>query len=73
MQNNLPVMETLYTPQELATMFKMSDESMRRIFMDEPGVLKHGSENRKGKKRAQYVTLRIPASVAERVYRRMIR
>lgn len=41
------------------------------MFRDEPGVLRFGKE-KKGHQR-DYVTLRIPASVAERVYRRCMR
>ena len=37
------------------------------MFQDQPGVLKLGKSNRRDGKR-DYVTLRIPQSVAERVY-----
>jgi hypothetical protein len=37
------------------------------MFQDEPGVLKNGKSNRRDGKR-DYVTLRIPESVARRVY-----
>ena len=46
-------------------------EAIRRLFRNEPGVLLFGKE-KKGHQRA-YVTLRIPASVVERVYRRCMR
>ena len=53
--------ETHYTPQELADIWRVSVDSIRRIFRDEPGVLKMGEKNPKHKR--QYLTLRIPESV----------
>jgi len=42
------------------------------MFIEEPGVFVYGKERRRDGRR-DYVTLRIPASVVERVYRRRIR
>ena len=53
---------------ELAENWGLSPAAIRRLFCNEPGVIRFGKEI-KGHKRA-YVTIRIPASVAERVYRR---
>ena len=63
------VAEKHYTPQELADIWGVSVDSIRRIFRDEPGVLKMGERSQKHKQ--QYLTLRIPESVAERVYTRL--
>jgi AraC-like DNA-binding protein len=63
--------ERHYSAKELAEMWGLSPTAIRRLFRDEPGVLRFGKEKR-GHQR-DYVTLRIPASVAERVYRRMMR
>jgi hypothetical protein len=63
--------EPHYTVKRIAEMWTMSQAAIRRLFRDEPGVLRFGKEKR-GHQR-DYVTLRIPASVAERVYRRMMR
>jgi len=52
-------------------MWKLSPAAIRRIFAREPGVLRYGAEKR-GHKR-DYVSIRIPAEVAERVYRRCVR
>ena len=41
---------------------------MRRMFQDAPGVLRSVSTSKRKKNRS-YETLRIPESVAERVYR----
>jgi hypothetical protein len=64
--------ETLYTPRELSQMLKFDERTIRRWFIDEPGVLKFGKESRRDGKR-QYVTLRIPISVAQRVYKQRLR
>lgn len=60
--------EPVYTVQELADLWKLSPDSIRKLFKDEQGVrvLKTLQTRRR-----TYSTLRIPASVAERVWRRM--
>jgi len=60
------------TPRELADIWRLVETTIRRIFQDQPGVLKIGKANRRDGKR-DYVTLRIPESVAERVYRERVR
>lgn len=63
--------ERHYTPNEIAESWNMSLDSIRRLFRDEPGVLKFGTVvSRPGCKRA-HATLRIPESVFRRVYARM--
>jgi hypothetical protein len=64
--------EPVYTPQELSTLWKFDQSTIRRMFIDEPGVLKLGHQSRRDGKR-EYITLRIPASVARRVYQRKTR
>lgn len=59
--------ERHFTPRELAEIWKLDETTIRRIFQDQPGVLKLGKANRRDGKR-DYVTLRIPESVASRVY-----
>jgi transposase-like protein len=61
-----PVIERHYTVAELARLWQLDQSTVRRVFQDEPGVLKLGRGTR-GKR--AYVTLRIPESVAERVHR----
>ncbi len=61
------VLEHLLTPQELAQAWQLDVTSVRRLFLDEPGVLKIGRAVARGGKRS-YVTLRIPEAVARRVY-----
>jgi transcriptional regulator GlxA family with amidase domain len=62
--------ERHYSVEELAEMWQMSDDFVRRLFLREGGVVVFYNQ-RPG--RRVYRTLRIPASVAERVYRRMSR
>lgn len=50
--------------------WSLSSDAVRRIFADEPGVVRLGGE-RKGRYKRPYITLRIPASVVERVHRRL--
>jgi len=61
--------EVHFAPDELAELWGVSVDSIRRIFRDEPGVLKIGEKSPKHKR--QYLTLRIPESVAERVHQRL--
>lgn len=59
--------EQHFEPNELASIWRLDATTIRRMFQDEPGVLKIGNSNRRDGKRV-YITLRIPKSVAERVY-----
>jgi len=61
--------EKCYTVQEVAAMWNMSDDSIRALFENEPGVLIMQVEKR-GKR--PYRTIRIPESVLQRVQRRMM-
>ena len=63
------VEEPVYTPSELAKMKKLAPSTVRKIFLDEPGVMRFGHRTLRG--RRQYFTLRIPASVAARVFARL--
>lgn len=64
------ILEQHYTPGELAKRWGFSVDFVRRLFRDEEGVI---VINRKEKMHKRgYVTLRIPASVAERVYAQLV-
>lgn len=66
--------EPLYTPRDLAEKWKFDESTIRRMFQDEPGVLKKSEPVLlKNRKRSPRVTLRIPVSVAKRVYDRLSR
>jgi hypothetical protein len=64
-----PACERHYTVREIATLWKLSEDSVRRLFKDEPGVLSISPRQRSGKR--AYATLRIPESVLERVHRKL--
>lgn len=59
-----------YSPAEIAELWSISVDSVRKLFESEPGVLVLGNAvPRRGKR--SYTTLRIPQHVAERVHRRL--
>jgi hypothetical protein len=64
--------EKHYTPRELPELWRFDESAVRRMFIDEPGVLVYSKEKRRDGRR-DYVTLRIPESVARRVYERRTR
>lgn len=53
-----------FTPQDVAESLKLSEETVRTIFQDMPGVVKISKPRLKGKR--EYKTLRIPEAVFER-------
>jgi hypothetical protein len=61
--------ETYYTLAEIAELWRVSEDTVRRLFENEPGVLVLGDSRPRWKRR--YRTIRVPASVLERV-RRML-
>jgi len=62
--------ERHYSVEELAELWRMSEDFVRRLFLREPGVVvfHHARPGRR-----VYRTLRIPEAVAQRVHRRMQR
>ena len=64
--------EPHFTPQEIAELWKVSPDTVIRLFDGQPGVLVLGTTER-GRKRGKRM-LRIPRTVLERVHRdRMVR
>jgi len=61
--------ERHYSVPEVAAMWNLSPDAIRRIFQGEPGVLVLGGSESTRKRR--YTTLRIPESVLMRVHRRI--
>jgi hypothetical protein len=61
--------ERHFSPAELAEQWNLSEDTVRRIFEREPDVLIFENPERGSSRRRR--TLRVPASVAERVYRRL--
>lgn len=66
----LPAFEPHFTVQQIAEMWNLSTDAIRRLFRGEPGVLEIKSE-KSAYRRRSYTSLRIPRSVAERVHRRL--
>lgn len=64
-----PFNERHYTINELAAMWSLSGEFVRQLVQHEPGVTEWV---RQQPGRRRYRVLRIPQSVAERVYRRAL-
>jgi hypothetical protein len=60
--------ERHYSPAELGELWNLSADTVRRMFEEEPGVLVFENPVRSSSRR--FRTLRIPESVAERVYSR---
>jgi hypothetical protein len=59
-----------YTVGEIAALWNLSDDAVRKIFEKEPGVLTIGDARPTVRKR-RYTTLRIPEDVLARVHRRL--
>jgi hypothetical protein len=59
-------MEQHFTIPELAALWSLDPNTVRRWFENRDDVLKFGHEHRARKRR--HVSIRIPASVAEKVY-----
>jgi len=64
------MMERHFTVPELAEMWGFSQDFINGRFRDEPGVVHTQKKSGKGKR--AYGVLRIPQSVAERVYSEMV-
>jgi hypothetical protein len=60
--------ERHFKPEELGKLWGLSANAIRTLFEEEVGVLKINRPEKLHKRK--YVTLRIPASVAERVHAR---
>ena len=63
-------MEPHFTVADVARMWRLSKDAIRRMFRAEPGVLVF--RRRECGPKRQYTTMRIPKSVVERVYRRSL-
>jgi hypothetical protein len=61
--------EKHYSIQELASLWNLSEKTIRKLFENEPGTIEIG--NVEGRFKRAYKTRRIPESVAQRVHRRL--
>jgi hypothetical protein len=67
--NSLAALEKHYSVADLAKLWLFSESTVRRIFINEPGVLKLVHEETRFKRR--YTSIRIPEHVAKKVHRRL--
>jgi hypothetical protein len=67
----MPAIEPHYSVKDVAEMWKLSDEAIRRLFRTEPGVIKLTADERYRRRKRDYVTLRIPESVVLRVHEKL--
>jgi len=65
----LAALERHYTVSELAKLWLFSENTIRRLFTKEPGVVKIAHQQTRQKR--AYTTLRIPERIAARVHRRL--
>lgn len=64
-----PAFERHFTVKELAAFWKLSEDTVRRCFRREAGVIEIMVRGKASKRR--YITLRIPESVAKRVHQKL--
>ncbi len=62
------MLERHYSVAELAATWNLSEDTIRRLFLCEPGVIIIHRPRRRAR---AYRTIRIPESVAQRVYERL--
>jgi hypothetical protein len=62
------ILQHHFTPAQLAKAWGLDETTIRRMFLDLPGVLKIG-RRLSGRNKRSYITLRIPEAIAEQVYR----
>jgi hypothetical protein len=65
---NSPGIEKHFSPQEVAVLWGMSVRSVIRMFETEPGVIRISMPRRLGSSQSMRATLRIPASVVNRMH-----
>lgn len=62
----MAALEKHFTITEVSKLWQLSEDTIRKIFRDEPGVLKIGSAEKRFKR--GYVVLRIPETVLQKVH-----
>jgi hypothetical protein len=72
LSSEIPIpIERHFAPAEVAELWQLDVETIRRLFQAEPGVVVLQAPVKKG--RRPYKTIRIPQSVLERVHKRLQR
>jgi len=65
----VPTLERHYTVSELAKLWFFSENTIRRLFSQEPGVIRLSRQRTRAKR--GYTSIRIPERIAQRVHRRL--
>jgi hypothetical protein len=65
-----PAFQRHFTVDELSELWHIDAKLVRRMFLNEPGVVKFGRPESRYKR--GYISLRIPATVVERVHNRLV-
>lgn len=65
----MSIIEPVYTAQELAEAWKLSVDTIRSLFLNEPGVIVISAPRKRGTR--IYRTVRVPESVVRRVWTRL--
>ena len=65
----VPALERHYTVAELSRLWFFSENTIRRLFIKEPGVVKIARPQTRLKR--GYTSMRIPERIAQRVHRRL--
>jgi hypothetical protein len=68
-QGSVIALEKHYTVSELSKLWLLSGNTIRRLFVKEPGVIKIAHQETRIKR--GYTSLRIPERIAHRVHRRL--
>ena len=64
-----PCFERHFSVKQVAAIWNMSVDTVRRLFEHQPGVLRYG--HAEALHRRRYISMSIPQSVVERVHRRL--
>ena len=62
-----PAFQRHFSVAEVAALWNLSEDAIRKLFKNEPGVVVFGTATRGSRRR--YTTVRIPESVLQRVYK----
>lgn len=65
----VPALERHFTVAEISKRWFFSENTIRRLFSQEPGVIKIARPHTRSKR--GYTSIRIPERIAERVHRRL--
>ena len=64
-----PALERHYSVGEVAQLWNLSVRTVKKMFWNEPGILRWGNEETRFKR--SYITIRIPESALQRVHRQL--